>query len=144
MKWVSIGQEKDCFGVGFIPHNDAVFGLQVTMVDVDFVTVDTRAFAQLAEGDAWGNMDSMGVVTLANGPALGVNTLSATQTINVYPTPATDFLNIDVDVAGAEVRINNIIGQEVLRIRNYNGNPVDLSGFSTGLYYSMERYYLGT
>ncbi len=120
--------------LNIVIHNGAQVGLQVTMVDVDQATSDTRTFCQFVEGDAWTNMDSMGVVTLVNGPNLGFENASVTQSINVYPTPANDVLYIEAE-AGVEVRINNIIGQEVLRIRNYNGNPVDLSGFSTGLYY---------
>jgi hypothetical protein len=117
----------------FVAQNDAQIGLNVVMVDVDLATKENRAFANWAEGSGWDCMDSMGVVTLI-GRGTAVKNVTASQSINVYPTPANDVLYIDAE-AGVEVRINNIIGQEVLRIRNYNGNPVDLSGFSTGLYY---------
>lgn len=53
---------------------------------------------------------------------------------NVYPNPANDKVHINGLRGGAEIRIFNIMGEEVMRKVVYDDNEIDVSRLSSGIY----------
>jgi len=63
------------------------------------------------------------------------NEIRSSIPLLVYPNPTSGLLIIEYNASSIEkVTIQNMNGQTVLAVNNYNGNPIDLSSFSGGLY----------
>ena len=55
-------------------------------------------------------------------------------TFSVYPNPTNDKIHIDGLQGGAEIRIYNMMGEEVMRKVVYDDNEIDVSRLSSGVY----------
>ncbi|MGH1363729.1 MAG: glycoside hydrolase family 9 protein [Calditrichia bacterium] len=56
-------------------------------------------------------------------------------TISAFPNPVKDLLNLSGIAEGSEIRILNITGQTVMRIKRFStAQPVDVSSLSAGVY----------
>ena len=139
-KWEDL---TDSSGASFMAYGCEYLGLQVTMADVDLATKDTSAYCQWLEGDAWTNMDDMGVIFLYPGigqchweePGMTINV--PIKLSKVYPNPAEDYIVIETEPGlVTEVKIFNVTGQEISYVNNYvNNSRIDLTGYVPGLYY---------
>ncbi|MEE9463808.1 MAG: T9SS type A sorting domain-containing protein, partial [Bacteroidales bacterium] len=69
------------------------------------------------------------------GPS-AVNELIQTN-FKIYPNPAGDYLNVDADNIIQELVITNIIGQEMLTIRDIGSRStlINTTGFKNGIYF---------
>lgn len=56
-----------------------------------------------------------------------------TVDVNIYPNPTSDFVHIKSKTAVTSISLFNIEGRKL--IENYNENKVDLSPYSTGIYF---------
>ncbi len=94
------------------------------------------------------DMDGTPIPT-GNGPDIGADEFSSTNysatslasesinTINLYPNPTTGIVNISLHlgVNTANLSIYNLAGEVVYNNSNFCGEPVDLSGLQTGVYF---------
>ena len=53
---------------------------------------------------------------------------------SVYPNPANDKIRVDGLRGGAEIRIFNIMGEEMMRKVVYDDNEIDVSCLPSGIY----------
>ena len=53
---------------------------------------------------------------------------------SLYPNPAIDKIHIEGLIGGAEIRVFNIMGEEVMRKVVYDDNEIDVSRLSSGIY----------
>jgi len=76
------------------------------------------------------------VVLLFNAadPTLGINEFSENESMKIYPNPANEILNINLENP-TSISIVSIVGEEVYQ-GDVNGNStIDISGFSSGIYF---------
>lgn len=63
------------------------------------------------------------------------NFMNATA-LTIYPSPTHDMLMIsNANNDNFDLMINNIFGQEVMSVKNYNGNYIDISHLKNGVYF---------
>jgi hypothetical protein len=67
-------------------------------------------------------------------PTLSVNEFSENETMKIYPNPANEILNIKLENP-TSISIVNIVGEEVYQGTVNANSTIDISGFSSGIYF---------
>lgn len=65
---------------------------------------------------------------------LSLNEFSEIETMKIYPNPANEILNIESEIS-TTISIINMIGEEVYQGNVYSNSTIDVSGFSSGIYF---------
>lgn len=72
-----------------------------------------------------------------NTVSLGVDKNNAEESYTVYPNPATDVINVamELDTPAQNLQIYNSVGMLVKEVNNSNGQAINVSGLSSGIYF---------
>ncbi len=111
---------------------------------------DNGPARKLVVVDTTGGVENAPEVVWFNDIALGINENPILlEEVTFYPNPVTDVMYIENKVNMKEIRINNILGQEVVRMRLDNSQSYQLntSNLDRGIYIlsvSGENGYVGT
>jgi hypothetical protein len=121
-------------GRSIMPKNGEMFLFDASFCDVDAADPDgTRHFVRWINPSPWDRMNvaETGIMKLVDN--LGTTSVKelAGATINVYPNPVDDLLKIS-NIEFDEVRIYNVMGQEVLQ--KFGQNNINVSELNYGLY----------
>ena len=84
------------------------------------------------------NVDGVGffIINIRVDAELGLPNFNASN-LRIYPNPVTDILNIATSETISEIRITNLLGQEMLSKTNMSAeNKIDVSGLTNGCYFA--------
>ena len=119
-------------GEGYLTQNSSTefFGVgQNTTIDYLKVTWPSGTV------DILNNVSADQVINVVeNSSSLSVNEFNQ-NSIRVYPNPVNDILNISSDSQLSEVKLFNVLQQEVLRTNSTQNTQLDLSSLNSGIYF---------
>ena len=95
-------------------------------------TWDTKTWDSARNG--WKNYDSL--ITFCSYSTGIKKTILSTKKITVYPNPASTFINIEVGIENEEVKIVDVLGNEVTneKLKDVNNLQIDVSNLPSGVY----------
>lgn len=89
------------------------------------------------KGTLVGGSQAYSLIASGSGTGLGLDSRDFDNNIFIYPNPATTVLNFDIknDIVISSVKVTDISGKEVFQSINSVNNSVDVSNFSSGVYF---------
>ena len=93
-------------------------------------------FRFVFESDADDEYDGAFIDNFVIDTTLGTDEFSV-NTVNIYPNPAKGILNYTISdtIVLTAITINDISGKQVYKSGNTVNNSIDVSGFSSGVYF---------
>jgi hypothetical protein len=103
--------------------------------DTDTESDETIVLTMSATNDAQVGTIATHTVTIEDNDGISNNNIFEGR-VSVFPNPVNEKLFINTEISFDEIRLMNVIGQEVLRKYNTAGNTsVDVSGLAKGIYF---------
>ena len=67
--------------------------------------------------------------------ARGIDEISKKDDVKIYPNPASNVLTIECTVQGAELKMMDVLGNEIKKEKFNNKTQIDVSDLKQGVYF---------
>jgi len=119
-----------------------IFGLQVSIADVDMVDSPTdetyRKWIKWVDEGGWEDMDQAGQVLMSASPASSIKEKTVGMGLVVYPNPASDHIIIGDITTTVNLEVYDMLGQLVMMRSNVSsGARINIATLNSGIYYIM-------